>query len=355
MLGESGAGKTASAVLPVVAAMARAPSTVLGAALVIDPKRELAPVLEGLARARVHHVSAATAVLDVMSGPRWRLDDDLAAGRWLSAARRILCRSASFVPASPARVLLANAPRGVGDADLAGQHIDVAAASALVESCDLIVAHNARFDRPFCERVLPATRHKPWACSRLEVPWRAAGCPSDALHCLLCHHGVYSAGRHRALADCEAGVWLLAQTLPGTERGVFAELYERAQTESVRLWALHTPIEAKGVLRARGYRWMPAERNAIPRSWWTELAPELVAAEEEWLRAEVYAPHRPWARHPAARSVRQDSAPRHVARAMARRRCGLRVGPAPRRALHRVDRQRIHHGGKSNACIQRES
>ena len=60
VLGETGGGKTASAILPIVAAMARAPARRLGAALVIDPKCELAAVIERLrpraaaSRARRH-------------------------------------------------------------------------------------------------------------------------------------------------------------------------------------------------------------------------------------------------------------------------------------------------------------
>ena len=106
VLGETGSGKTASSILPVVAAMAREPAARLGAALVIDPKRELAPVLERLAGKRLHHVRADTAALDLMAGERWRLDTMLRDGRWLTAATRILLRVASFVPSSPARVLL---------------------------------------------------------------------------------------------------------------------------------------------------------------------------------------------------------------------------------------------------------
>ena len=106
VLGETGSGKTASSILPVVGAMAREPAERLGAALVIDPKRELAPVLERLAPGRLHHVRADTASLDLMAGERWRLDTMLRDGRWLTAATRILLRVASFVPSSPARVLL---------------------------------------------------------------------------------------------------------------------------------------------------------------------------------------------------------------------------------------------------------
>ena len=176
---------------------------------------------------------------------------------------------------------------GAGD-DARSGHIDVAAASALMARAALVVAHNARADRPFVERLVPAARARPWACSRLEVPWRAAGAPSDALHCLLCHYGVFSE-RHRARADCEAGVWLLGQRLPGTGRGVLALLLEAARAETVRLWAVGSPLAARGRLRARGYRWMPEPSAEIPRGWWTEVAPELVESERAWLARAVYA------------------------------------------------------------------
>ena len=106
VLGETGSGKTASCILPMVAAMAAAPRDRLGAGLIIDPKRELGPALEALAPERLHHVQAQHVVLDLMAGGRWSLEDDLAAGRWVTAATRILCRAASFVPTSPARVLM---------------------------------------------------------------------------------------------------------------------------------------------------------------------------------------------------------------------------------------------------------
>lgn len=110
VLGETGSGKTASAILPVVAAMARAPAHRLGAALVIDPKCELAPVLERLAPQRLRHLRAGDVALDLMAGPRHRLDADLAAGRWIRAATRIALRVAAFVPASPMRTLRATEP-----------------------------------------------------------------------------------------------------------------------------------------------------------------------------------------------------------------------------------------------------
>ena len=192
----------------------------------------------------------------------------------------------------PGRALSAEttALTGLTDDDVRGRHIDVKAASALIERSDLLIAHNARFDRPFCEQVLPATRAKPWGCSRLDVPWLATGCPSDALHCLLCSYGVYARERHRAMADCEAGVWVLSQVLPGTDRPVLAALREQAMKETLRLWAVGIPIGAKDELRGRGYRWMPEVRAGIARSWWTDLGPEMLEPELEWLE-ETYLTH----------------------------------------------------------------
>ena len=50
---------------------------------------------------------------------------------------------------------------GLTDDDVRGERIDVEAASALIGGSGLIVAHNARFDRPFVERVLRWRRHGP--------------------------------------------------------------------------------------------------------------------------------------------------------------------------------------------------
>ena len=74
-------------------------------------------------------------------------------------------------------------------------------------------------------------------------------------------------------------MWLLTQTLPGTDRSVFAALRETAATPTIRVWATSAPFEAKDELRTHGYRWMPADRDGIPRSWWTDVAPPHLESE----------------------------------------------------------------------------
>ena len=102
--------------------------------------------------------------------------------------------------------------------------------------------------------------------------------------------------RHRALADCEAGVWLLTQRLPLSGEPVLAVRRRQALAPTVRLWAIRAPFPAKDALRARGYRWMPRMRNGIGRSRWTEVEPDELESEFAWLREKVYGPM--WAYFP---------------------------------------------------------
>ena len=105
-LGQTGAGKSVSVVLPVVSAIVQAPPDRVSASLLIDPKHEIGPMLEHLVPERLHYLRPAEDGLSLMAGPRWSLDADLAAGKWLGAATKILLRVVSFVPSSPARVLI---------------------------------------------------------------------------------------------------------------------------------------------------------------------------------------------------------------------------------------------------------
>lgn len=111
ILGETGSGKTASGVLPAVGAMfdRRNP---FGCALVVDPKREIDGALDALRRMGGVEVRAFEPkpgpdgpTLNLMSGPQWSLDADMEAGRFLTAAQRILVRTGTLAASSPGAML----------------------------------------------------------------------------------------------------------------------------------------------------------------------------------------------------------------------------------------------------------
>ena len=106
ILGETGSGKTASGVMPLVRAML-APDSGVGCALVVDPKRELLPAIRDLTGdVRIIEASGPgrpRSRLNLMAAPHWVLKADLEAGLIHDAARKILMRSATLTTQATAR------------------------------------------------------------------------------------------------------------------------------------------------------------------------------------------------------------------------------------------------------------
>src|SRR6516165_6269022 len=182
---------------------------------------------------------------------------------------------------------------GITDDMVAGHRIDDHAVDDLLNRVVLVIAHNADFDRRFLERRLPAFAAKHWACSRVDIDWKAEGIRSSALEFVAYSLGFFHDG-HRAASDCRATVHALAQTLPGTGRLAMQALLEQARLPSWRIWARDAAIEKKDVLKARGYAWSPGVLGR-PKSWYRDVADADKAAEVSWLRQSVMGPQAVWA------------------------------------------------------------
>lgn len=172
---------------------------------------------------------------------------------------------------------------GITDEMVQGQRLSDEAVAAMVAEADLVVAHNAGFDRPFVEARFEVFRDKAWACSFADIDWRASGAESAKLSALAHDHGwFYDA--HRAQVDCHALLQVLCEPVGEGGQSGLALLMAAAQRPSFKLRATGAPFEAKDKLKARGYRW-----DAEARVWYCGLAgEEPLAAELAWLRAEVY-------------------------------------------------------------------
>lgn len=171
---------------------------------------------------------------------------------------------------------------GIDDSMVQGQRIDDAVVNALVQEADLVVAHNAGFDRPFVEARLPVFATKPWNCSFAGIDWKKEGSGSAKLEFLASERGwFYDA--HRAQVDCHALLQVLASPLSDGKTGL-SRLLDGAGQTRYKLRATGAPFESKDKLKARGYRW-----DGEGRVWWCSLASDaLLDTECAWLRAEVY-------------------------------------------------------------------
>ena len=204
---------------------------------------------------------------------------------------------------------------GITTAMVQGQRLDEARVAELLQGVDLVVAHNAGFDRPFVEGRLPAFAQLPWVCSWADVDWKTLGQGSAKLESLALACGwFYDA--HRAETDCHALLAVLAQPVtrfggghavapvPGTVaesdtgaqpgasvqvppepcQTVLNALLDAASQMHHKLQATGAPFDAKDALKARGYRW-----DGTQRVWGTMLRSEAaLAAELAWLAEAVY-------------------------------------------------------------------
>ena len=184
-------------------------------------------------------------------------------------------------PLPPAIVALT----GLTDADLSGRSIDVGTATALLRSSDVVACHNARFDAPRITGRLPALHGHPFACSFSEVDWRARGVAGPLkLGCLLCQHRLFAPDAHRAGADVDATIALLALR-DASGRTAMAEMLETAAHPTLRFSAYGAAFgEPKDALKARGYRW-----DADARVWSREIPSDGRDEETAWLDEHVYA------------------------------------------------------------------
>ncbi|UUZ74392.1 hypothetical protein LP414_18005 [Polaromonas sp. P1(28)-13] len=61
---------------------------------------------------------------------------------------------------------------GISDAMVRGHKLDEQRVAAMLANADLVLAHNAGFDRPFAEARLAQFAQLPWACSFADLDWK---------------------------------------------------------------------------------------------------------------------------------------------------------------------------------------
>lgn len=173
---------------------------------------------------------------------------------------------------------------GITDERLKGQKIDDEKVALIRDGVQLVIAHNADFDRKMVEARFPGFDKLAWACSQRDVPWETAfgstGLKLDYLMVMLCGE-FYDA--HDALADCLAGVHLLATPRAGGKSAAQL-LLDSVRQPTLRVYARAAAFGVKDKLRSRRYRWYPEPT----RCWAKDVKADEVQAERDWLRKEIY-------------------------------------------------------------------
>ena len=153
----------------------------------------------------------------------------------------------------------------------------------LLEGVSLVIAHNARFDRPFVENRWPIFATLPWGCSIHDVNWRANGVGSAKLEYLAMLQGFFY-DAHRAVTDCWALLEILNMPLTLEHQTVAQTMFDSIEKMEHQVYAIGSPFESKDLLKSRAYRW-----NAEIKSWSRVLGtPQALREELAWLKVNVY-------------------------------------------------------------------
>lgn len=164
---------------------------------------------------------------------------------------------------------------GLTDDDVRGKQIDWKEVDRLISASDIIIAHNASFDRPFVEKKSTASQKKIWGCSVKQIDWLKRGFPSAKLELLSVWHGFFT-DAHRALNDADALLNVLSY-------GALIELLNNAKKPQVKMVATNSPFESKDALKERGYSW-----DSDARVWKKTILKEGFEEELGWMEKAVY-------------------------------------------------------------------
>lgn len=172
---------------------------------------------------------------------------------------------------------------GIVDEFVRNKQIDKTEVAEFAASADLIITHNAEFDRPFCERLCGIFQSKAWSCSRTQLAWKDEGAGETELK-YIAYEQAFWFEHHYALDHCYALIEILEMPLPKTQKIAMAKLIEVSDIETRYIWALGAPCELGEHLRERGYRGN-AFADGRPRAWYREVEVEKVEAELQFIKS----------------------------------------------------------------------
>lgn len=189
-------------------------------------------------------------------------------------------RQPSFpIPEASTRV------HGIKDGDVVGAVIDEKRIEAILGEAQLVIAHNASFDRPMVEKHWPVFMKMHWACSLEDIDWSGEGVASGKLDYILFRQGWFHDG-HRAKDDALAALFLISQALPASGVTGLGALLAKARKPLMAVRAEGTPFELREALKQRGYRWDAGAGHERDKAWW--ILTEDPNAEIAWLNMEIY-------------------------------------------------------------------
>jgi DNA polymerase III subunit epsilon len=175
---------------------------------------------------------------------------------------------------------------GITDDMVKDKLIDLNQISTILSTVNIVIAHNAKFDRPFVESMFENFKNVNWGCSISDVNWFDEGIESTNLSYLAFKYGFFY-GSHRATIDCQVGIEILSRNLPVSHIPVLKKILDNVNRVDIRLYAESSPFEMKDKLKSRGYFWSTGEKGKR-KCWYIDLAEDKIDDELCYLSEHIY-------------------------------------------------------------------
>lgn len=172
---------------------------------------------------------------------------------------------------------------GITDDNVRDQTLDWDRLTDICRRAELIVAHNAGFDRSWLEKQkisVPAL----WGCSHTMIDWKGSHfMPCAHLKHLAWEHKFFP-NAHRAMDDVVTLAQLLEMSSVGNpDRTYLQEMLSHMAQKSHIVFATGAPYDSKDKLRMKKFRWSPSKRV-----WWKMIKENDLPDLAHFLALEVY-------------------------------------------------------------------
>jgi len=164
-----------------------------------------------------------------------------------------------------------------------GKSIDWNIVNNIVNNSDMMVAHNASFDRGFFDLVSDLSKEKIWCCSVNDINWSDLGFSNKKQELLCIWHGFYYSS-HRAMNDVNALIHLVTHKSYKNEKPL-RQIINASKNSTYRIYAENFKYneEKKNIIKNNKYKWDPARKV-----WWKEVKLDDLEVEKIWLTEIIY-------------------------------------------------------------------
>jgi DNA polymerase-3 subunit epsilon len=175
---------------------------------------------------------------------------------------------------------------GITDEMVKGHSIESEDVAKYLENVNIIISHNAKFDRGFFETHFPKIPMKAWGCSMNNIDWSGEGLGSLKLEYIAYKYNFFYEG-HRAIIDCLAGIHVLSQSLFNSKDLALKILLANARELDFKIWAKDAQYQRKDLLKNRGYRWGTHPTQKF-NAWHIDVKENAIADEIKYLKTDIY-------------------------------------------------------------------